>query len=509
MNQKRVAIIISYLHLVLGIVINIYITPLLISTLGDVDYSLYKVMQSFAGPLTMFHLGISAIVTRAIIKYKTLDDFTEKEKQNTMAHALLTSGVMSMFIVAAGAVMWCLIPTIYGSNYNADSIKLGQTIFAIFVVSMIFHMMTDAFSGCVIGHEKFIVSASIQLGRNLLRLVLLVIMVNCNFGVIAVVCVDLIVAISVFAFSLIYSFVSLHERPKLWYFDKQQIITILTFGSAILLQALVNQVNNNVDTVILGAMVNEKAIITMYSSALAIFGFYNSLISVITNFFLPQATRLVVKNASGAELTDFVIVPGRFQAIIAVGCICGFALFGRNFITIWIGEKYIDAFWVTLMLIVPVTVPLVENAAISILDASLKRMFSSMVLVIMALINIAVSVVLIQFLGFWGAAWGTVFSVVVGEWLMMNIYYAKKFKMEIGRMFLSIFKGILPAGLVASVLCLPLSLFLSNTILWFLVKCVSFVILYFAFLWLFGINSSEKDIFRHSFDKVLRRKRKS
>ena len=55
---------------------------------------------------------------------------------------------MSLFVIAAGTVMWFLIPTIYGGNYDAESISLGQTIFVIFVLASVFHMMTDAFSGC-------------------------------------------------------------------------------------------------------------------------------------------------------------------------------------------------------------------------------------------------------------------------------------------------------------------------------------------------------------------------
>ena len=239
----------------------------------------------------------------------------------------------------------------------------------------------------------------------------------------------------------------------------------------------------------------------MYSSALAVYAIYNSMISVITNFFLPKATKLVSQSASGKELTDFVIPPGRFQAIVAVGCICCFALFGKNFITIWIGEKYLNAYWVILMLIVPVTIPLVENAVISILDASMKRTFRSVVLVIMAILNVIVSIILVDFIGFWGVALGTVLSLVVGHGILMNIYYAKTFNMEIVRMFFSIFKGILPAGIAASLLCVPLSLFLNNTFFLFLLKCVSFVLLYGIFLWLFGINDDEKKSLKKIFEK--------
>ena len=45
MNQKRVGIILSYINLCLNMIINVVITPFLIHSLGDVDYSIYKVIQ--------------------------------------------------------------------------------------------------------------------------------------------------------------------------------------------------------------------------------------------------------------------------------------------------------------------------------------------------------------------------------------------------------------------------------------------------------------------------------
>lgn len=492
MSQKRVGVIISYLNLLMGMVSNVFLVPFLIASLGDVDYSLYKVMQSFAGPLSMFHLGISTIVTRSIVKFNNSENYTEKEKKNTMALALLASVFMSLFVVIAGIVMCCLLPSIYGEQYTDVNIAIGQRIFIIFVLSSVFHMLTDAFSGCLVGHEKFVVSSLLPLMKSVLKIILYIVFLKCGFGVVSVAIVDLIIAVSTFVIALWYATIVLKERPKLYRFDKRQIIEIISFGTAVLLQAFVNQVNNNVDTMILGMYIEEKRIITMYSSALAIYGIYNSLISVVTNYFLPQATKLVTRNASGKELTDFVIRPGRLQAVIAVACIGGFTLFGRNFITIWIGPKYLDAYWIILMLMIPVTVPLVENAMISVLDASLKRIYRSTVLVVMAVINVIVSIFLVKIMGFWGAALGTVASLIIGHGFLMNIYYAKTFNIEIGRMFASIFKGILLAGLFAVVSCLPLAMFVPNTLLLFILKCVSFLVVYAAFLWLFGLNKSEK-----------------
>ena len=504
MSQKRIGILITYLNLVMGMAVNIFLTPFLIVSLGDVDYSLYKVMQSFAGPLSMFHLGISTIVTRAIVQCGSRGGQAKQDKENTIALALLASGVMALLVFAAGIVMCMAIPRLYGQSYSAGSIVLAKKIFLLFLGSTLLHMLTDAFSGCMVGHEKFAVTSSVQLCRTLFRAVLWILLLKLGMGVLSVVWVELLIAAGIFLFSLGYATIVLHEKPRLYRLDGRMLMDIVSFGVAILLQAIVNQVNNNMDVMILGAFVAEKAVITMYSSALAIYSIYNSLISVVANFFLPKATSLVSRNASGEEITDFVITPGRFQATIAVACIVGFALFGRNFITVWIGEKYLDAYWVTLMLMIPVTIPLVENAMISVLDASLKRIYRSVTLVIMAVLNVVVSICLVGVLGFWGAAIGTLASLLVGHGFLMNYYYAKTFGLQVGRMFKSIFKGILPAGLAASAITLPLALFLPDTLVLFLVKCGSFVLVYGIFLLSFGLNAREKKTVLN----MLRRKRR-
>ncbi len=492
MNQKRIGILLSYLNLVMGMVVNIFLTPLMISSLGDVDYSMYKVMQSFAGPLSMFHLGISTIVTRCIVQFANDETYTKREKQNTIALSLLASGVMATLVIVAGIGMCVAIPGIYGESYSIESVALGQQIFLVFMASTVLHMMTDAFSGCMVGHEKFAVTSSLQLFRTLLKMVLWFVLLKLGMGVLAITYVDLVISVVTLLLSVGYVLFALHERPRLYYFDGKKLWEIISFGVAILLQAMVNQVNNNVDNMILGAYVTDKAIITMYSSALTVYAIYNSLVAVIANFFLPKATRLIQKNATGTELTDFVIGPGRFQAILAVACILGFSLFGRNFIAVWIGEKYMDAYWVTLMLMIPVTIPLVENTMISVLDASLKRIYRSVTLVIMAVLNVIVSLCLVSVWGFWGAAIVTLVSLVIGHGFLMNIYYAKTFRLQVGRMFYSIFKGILPAGLFAAIPCIPLAMFLPNTTLLFLLKCAVYILLYGAFLLLFGLTASEK-----------------
>lgn len=505
MNQKKIGVIVSYINLVAGMLVNVFLTPLLINSLGDTDYSLYKVMQSFSGSLMIFNLGISTIVARNIVKFNCSTESSKEERQNSMALSVVASFVIAIFVLVVGFVMLSLIPAMYGEAYSGEKIELGQNIFAILVVASAFHILTDAFTGCLIGCEHFAVSSSISLFKTLFKLIVIVLLLKSGANVFNVVLVDLVIAIIVFVFTLLYSVLQLKEIPVFHRFDFDQLKDMLTFGFAILLQSFVNQVNNNVDNVLLGAYVENKEIITMYSSALSIYCIYNSLISVISNYFLPKATKLITQKATGKQLTDFVIYPGRFQAVIAVACVFGFILFGRDFVVLWIGEKYLDAYWVALILMIPVTIPLVENAMISVLDAALKRTYRSVVLFIMATCNIAVSILLINMIGFWGAAIGTCISLIVGHIILMNIYYHRVFHIEIKRMLCSIFKGILSAGVVALLLCIPVACFVPTGIMYFAIKCMFFILVYGGCLIVFGLNDDEKHLLKDVTKRLLRR----
>lgn len=505
MSQRKTGVILSYINLAIGTLINILLTPILISYFGDLDYSVYKVMQSFAGPLSMFHFGISTVVTRCILKTDEKSAESVADKRNTIATAMIVSILMSAVVLLAGLLMCAAIPKTYGTTYTSEYVVLAQKIFIVFLLSTVFHMLTDSFSGCIMGHEKYVISACIPILKNVIRILLTITFLCLGLGVLYMAVIDLIYAFATFVLTGAYSILWLKEIPKLTRWDKNLVLDIFMFGFALLLQAVVTQVNNSVDTILLGAFVEEKRIITMYTSALVIFQFFNSLVSDITKFFLPKATKLVSLNASGKELTDFIITPGRWQAVLAVGGIAGFTLFGRGFISIWIGNNYREAYWVTLMLIIPVTIPLVENAAISLLDATLKRIYRSVVLFVMAILNVVLSVFLIQIMGYWGAAMGTVISLFVGHGLLMNVYYAKTFGIQVFRLFREIFRGILPAGVLTSLLTLPL-VFLDSSLPFFIIKCSVFLVWYLFFLVLFGFNEDEKAFLVQLMRKLPKRK---
>ena len=496
-RQKKYGVLLSYISIGLNMVFNLVLIPLLITALSDADYSIYKVIQSFTGPLIMFNMGLYTIVARSMAQYQGDAGEGKIKKENTFALSLMIAVFMSVFVFCLGVAMTRLVPVLFGKTYSLDQIQMAKKLLFVFVGTTALHILNDVFRGCLVGCGKFIMfygGSTIHYVFRFLGIIVLTRFTDCS--AVGVALVDFFVYLAVFLVNVVYTVFLLRERPRLHFISRHEIVSIASFSAAILLQAVVNQVNNNVDNVILGAMIEQKETITMYSSALSIYSVYNTLISVIPNIYLPKAARLVQTDYTARELTDFVIEPSRIQAIMAVAVVFCFGLFGGDFIGLWIGQEYVCSYYVALILLVAATVPLVQSVCVSILDVKLKRMFRSITLVVMAFLNVLVSVFFVKRMGFWGAALGTAVSLLIGEVLIMNIYYHKSLGLETGRMFREIFRGILPAGVLSTVCCIPLVLFLESTALLFLLKCIMFIALYAVFLWLFGLNNQEKTLVR-------------
>lgn len=497
-DQKTGGAVLAYLNIVLSMLSNIVLIPIMIGHLSDVEYSIYKVMQSFAGPLTMFNLGISTIASRCVAKYRASENGDRREKENTLAISMIVGIAMALVIGICGLLLQKAIPGVFGRTYSADEIWEAQRIFLVLVANTAVHVLTDVFSGCIQGNERFLFTNGIRTMQHILRFGLIVLLLYLGFGALAVALIDLGISVFMLIASAGYCFLRLRERFRLTRIDKRELVEIASFSAAILLQAIINQINNSMDNVILGATVSDKAVITMYSSALSIYVIYNSILSVFSGLLLPEATRMVMNRSTGEEMTDLVIKIGRIQATIAVGVVCAFAIAGKDFVRLWIGEAYVRAYDVVLMLMIPVTIPLVQNTCITILDAQLKRFFRSAILALMAGLNFVVSVILVQFMGFWGTALGTALSLIVGHGILMNIYYQRVVKLNVPRMFKGIFSGILSSGLLAMVLCIPIAVFLDSGLAAFLIKCIVFVGIYAVLLWRFGLKHHEKMVIVHA-----------
>ena len=172
----------------------------------------------------------------------------------------------------------------------------------------------------------------------------------------------------------------------------------------------------------------------------------------------------------------------------------GFIVFGKYFILLWAGPDYEQSYWIALCFFIPLTVPLIQNLGITILQARNQMKFRSTVYVIIALASLLISIPLAKRFGGIGCAIGTSIALIAGQIIIMNIYYYRKihidipsFWKEIGRM--SVFPIVI--GILAA-FCT--SLFYPNSIGKLLMAIIIFSAIYLPLFGITSMNTYERNL---------------
>lgn len=501
-KQIRVGAIIAYINIALNLVVNLFLTPFLIKSLGDSDYGVYKIIQSFSTQLSIISFGIATLVTRNVVYYNTLGHEKKEIKENFLFMSRVISTILAAIVACGGTLLYFSIDSLYSNTMTADELATAKALFVILVANIAITILCDPNNGMIRAYEKFVIANGVNSLRIIFRVILIIILMNMGVGSIGIVLVDFLLSTVILIFLSIYCRYGLKEKAKFHFWDVKMLKESLGFSLAIFLQAIINQINQNLDNVILGAMVAPSTV-TLYSCALTLFSSFTSLVTVIGSMYGPAATKLVTKGADGEALTEFSIEPSRIQCIIASLALAGFILFGGNFIDLWLGAGYEDVYVVSLILIIPAMLPLIETVTNNILDAMLKRMGRSLILLGMCVVNIITSIVFIKMLGYIGAAIGTALSYIVGHGILMNIYLYKSANINVIRLFAGVFKGILPASTISIIAGIPIANFLPDSFTGFIAKIIIFIFVYAIIMYLLGMNNNEKSMLRNYIDKIV------
>ena len=324
-----------------------------------------------------------------------------------------------------------------------------------------------------------------------------------GYGSIALVLVTLILTAFSDIVSIWYCFKKLHMRIRFGKFDFSLLRDMAGFSFFIFLNEIINQINWTVDTTLLG-IISGTAATAIYGVGAQINQYYMALSTSISGVFTPQINRIVARGEGDEQLTRLFTRVGRIQFMLLMLVLTGFIFVGMPFIQAWGGAEYAPAYWVALLLIGPVTVPLIQNIGIEIQRAKNMHQFRSKVYFCMAIGNAIVSVPLGMKFGGIGCALGTAISMIVGNGFIMNWYYQTHIGLDMVYFWKRIL-GIVPAMLPAialGVAAVRLHTFTGYSGV--LLFAVPYAAVYAAGLYRFAMDESERDMVRSVVRKIRR-----
>ena len=241
------------------------------------------------------------------------------------------------------------------------------------------------------------------------------------------------------------------------------------FSFFIFLSQVIDLVNNNVPSFIVGMFLGAKDV-AVYSVASQIKNLFFMLSVGLSGVYVPHINELVSSGTTKNKLLHLMIKVGRLQLILLTFILGGFIAIGKFFIVTWAGEENIQAYYLLILMVLPVLVPLSQNVGIEIQRAMNRHYFRSIVYSIFALINVGITVFSVINFGILGSISGYIIATVCANGIAMNWYYQKKMGLDMGFFWKSIVNVFIPF-IIATTIVFTISNIIGN------INIVTFVLL--------------------------------
>ncbi|MFI3319111.1 MAG: oligosaccharide flippase family protein [Rikenellaceae bacterium] len=501
-NQLKAGAALSYLMIVVNLLVGVLYTPFMLREMGQGEYGLYSLAASVIAYLTLLDLGFGNAIIRYTAKFRAEGKIAEQQEMFGMFMRLyLLVGVLAL---ALGVALILNVEAIFGAAMSGDEVEKMRIILGLMSLNLAFTFPLSIFGSIVFAYERFIFQKLVSIVRILLNPLVMIVLLLMGYKAIALVVVTTV-------FNLLSLLVN-------WWYCRSRLDITITYGRFnwsflreisiysfwIFLNAIMDRIYWSTGQFVLG-IYKGTMVVAVYAVAIQLQQLYMMFSNAISGVFLPKVTAMVATNGSEGAVSDLFIKTGRIQYIVLSYILTGFALFGRSFVVLWAGESYRQAYDIALILFVPLTVPLIQNLGISILQARGQMKFRSVLYVVIALLSLALSVVLARRYGGIGCAVATASALFVGQIVVMNIYYHLRVAIDIIAFWREILKmSIVPTILLSAGLCLLQGVVLDRIGLWFGAVAI-FSVIYIPMFWRFSMNVYERNLISGSVIKLLRR----
>ena len=500
-NQLRIGVYLSYINMAISCLIPFLYTPIMLDMLGQAEYGLYSLANSVVGYLSLLSFGFGSTIIRYLSKYRAEKNQADLEK--TYGFFLLLYTVLSVAILLGGLVIQQNISTIFDKGLLPDEVQKMKHLVMIMVLNLAMSFPLGVFSSVAIAHERYFFRKIIDIISTIAAPVANLVALYLGFASVGMAWAGTIVQCILEPISVYYCHSLLKINQRFSKMPGKLIREMLGFSAFVFIATLVDMLFWATDKIILGMLASSVAV-AVYNVGGTFNTMVMSLSTSISGVLVPRITGMVTTDSNRKNWTELFIRGGRIQFLIIALIVSGFSVFGQAFIHLWAGPEYADAFWVAVLTMFPLCLPLIQNTGLSFAVAQNKHQFRSIVYLIIAVANVVATYLVVPYMGVIGAALCSCVSYLLGQGLIMNIYYYKVTGLDIPLFWKNILKmAIVPAVMLAVGMLLNHYITIDN---WFtfLAGVMLFTAVYAVLMYLFAMNDYERDIIRKPLQKILR-----
>lgn len=343
-NNKRIAknTLFLYVRMLLVLVVSLYTSRVILSTLGVSDYGIYNVVGGIVTMLTFFSNNLSTAVSRFITFELGKGESGNALKTFRCSHTIFVILALISLLLAETIGLWFVI--------NKLNIPMGREsaafwVYQCSVATFIISLLSSSYNALIIAHEKMQVFAYISIYEVLMKLATVYLLRIFPFDKLIVYAIlILVVQISLRIIYIYYCSHKFSECSSRLLWDSQESKKILSFTSWTFSSGVAvigyNQGLNILLNLFYGPVVNaSRAIASQVQSAVSL---------LFNNFQVAIRPRVVKLYASGSilEMHMLLLMGARFSSFLSMLLVIPIFLYSNQILSFWLKEvpEYLNAF---------------------------------------------------------------------------------------------------------------------------------------------------------------------
>lgn len=493
MNQRKIGALLSYVTIGLQNLVGLLYTPYLLRMLGKSEYGLYSLVTSIISYLTLLDFGFGDAVVRYTAKYRAEGKINEQYSMFGMFSIVYI--VIALLTLALGIIFSFNLNFFFADTMTDTEIFRARIMLLCLVVNLAATFVFTIYKSILDAYEQFVFVRTLNIVRIVLNTAIMLVLLQFGFKAVALVVVITILNLIVLISNFVYCFFKLKIKVCFKNILWKNLKEMGTYSIFIFFNSCINNVYWFSGQFILGMYHGAKTI-AVYAIAIQLVNMFKHFTSAISFVFFPKVTALTTKSNSEREISDIFIKIGRLQYLIISLILGGFIVFGREFIILWAGTGYEDAFIITLIFFVSLIPAQTQHVGWLVCKARNHLKFRTYTYIIIAVVCLIVQIITSKYLGMLGNAITIGSSLLLMECLILNVYYAKYESIDIGLYWKNFIKLTFVPGSLTIFLLIGKNYVQFDSWTHLIAGISIFIVLFAVLSYIFSLNHYEKELLK-------------
>lgn len=347
-KNLKIGALLSYFAIAINIAAGLLYTPWMVDQIGKSDYGLYTLSHSLIS-LFAVDFGLASAVERYISKYRAEN---KKEEVNTFLGAIYKLYFLIDFLLfLVLAIVYFNLERIY-VNLSPIEIERFKVVFLISAAYTLFSFPFTPLAGILKSHEKFIQVKLADLLYRCFTVGFTIFALVMGYGLFALVWVNVFVGVAVTLLKYAMIRIQTPAKANFKHTSTALYAEIFRFSGWVMVAMLAQRLIFNITPSILGIVADSDQI-AYFGVVSTVEAYVYTIATAINGMFMPKIARIYAQEDNGEKMMSLLLRVGRFQCAINGLIVVGFAVLGRQFVSLWMGETYLVAYYGILLVILP------------------------------------------------------------------------------------------------------------------------------------------------------------